>query len=898
MKRFVQPFPLILLALGFLPSPFGLLGDEGDGNLSAQPAFIPIDHKGEPASSGIAMFRNEGQTQDVYFEPANDVLYQSWQCTPAVFLLKDNTVPFVVYNLHEDSTVTDSIVRIDLRHVGERVNLNAQAQEFEQIPEYHNYYLTHCPNGILYVPGFKRIVYKDIYPGVDFHVYSNPWGLKFYYVINPGADPNDILLQFAGQDSLDIDYLGALKIYFQDKFLRLPNAIAYQQISGTTTLVPWGLNYQNVGGSSLVSFNFGTYDPAYPLVVDISQSLPPPPPYGAGGGGGGWQHPEWCTYYGETNTDECRDMYSWRTSDGDQLLTCGTTRSNAFPLTAGAQFDLLQGYQDAYYSVFNDQYGRDYTTFYGGAGDDVGSSIVGSHNGSNIYLTGYLATDPAFGMQANGSAYQDNTGGVFIAGFDILGQRFWGTRFDGGYRKIRTMRDGNLFLVGTRAASAGTSPPTVNTCGATVNGFPACNALGPNAYFQDSFAGGNGFFTDYDGCIARFNPQHELVWSSYFGGHGNDNVEDVIVDDANYQVFIVGSTSSVREVYTNCEEPLPGYLGFPLCNTPGSYFQENLNGDNSATSWDGYMACFTVNGELKQSTFIGGHDLDYTNAGAIDLGLNALYITGTTETDFYGANCSVPSNNGFPLCHTGAQYHSPTYNGGANDAYVVRLNTQTYALEWATFIGGGGYDYAWSAATNGKNEVAIAGYTSSGHAGSMDIPTWYNPNYFQQLSHDPVGEKDGFLWIFNGANAPLMGTYHGGSGNDELLRVAFNGDASDRVYVGGKSNSASQFPFWCPSTVNPYCYNTYVTVSSNYTEVFYSQIQYDVYVGLEEGPSRDSDASVFPNPASDQVQIQLSSTSANRSHLKIILRATPGSFPGIRRCSTLTERPAMRGSRA
>jgi hypothetical protein len=35
-----------------------------------------------------------------------------------------------------------------------------------------------------------------------------------------------------------------------------------------------------------------------------------------------------------------------------------------------------------------------------------------------------------------------------------------------------------------------------------------------------------------------------------------------------------------------------------------------------------------------------------------------------------------------------------------------------------------------------------------------------------------------------------------------------------------------------------------------------------------------------------------------RSHLKIILRATPGSFPGIRRCSTLTERPAMRGSRA
>lgn len=417
--------------------------------------------------------------------------------------------------------------------------------------------------------------------------------------------------------------------------------------------------------------------------------------------------------------------------------------------------------------------------------------------------------------------------------------------------------------MGTRSAQTGSSPPIVNTCGATTIGFPACNALGAGAYFQDFFAGGNGFFTDYDGCIARFNPQHELVWSSFYGGHGNDNVEDVIVDDANYQVFIVGSTSSVREVYTNCEEPLPGYFGFPLCNTPGSYFQENLNGDNSATSWDGYMACFSTNGQLKQSTFIGGQGLDYSNAGAIDLGLNALYVTGTTETDFYGANCAVPANNGFPSCHAGAQYHSPTYNGGANDAYVVRLNTQTYALQWATFIGGGGYDYAWSAATNGKNEVAIAGYTSSGHGGTADVPTWYNANYYQQFTHDPVGQKDGFLWIFNGGNAPLMGTYHGGIGDDELLRVAFNGDAADRVYVGGKSNSASQFPFWCPNTVNPYCYNSYATVSSAYTEVFYSQLQYDVYVGVEESPAGVSSATAYPNPANDQIRIQLPSTAAN-----------------------------------
>jgi hypothetical protein len=39
-------------------------------------------------------------------------------------------------------------------------------------------------------------------------------------------------------------------------------------------------------------------------------------------------------------------------------------------------------------------------------------------------------------------------------------------------------------------------------------------------------------------------------------------------------------------------------------------------------------------------------------------------------------------------------------------------------------------------------------------------------------------------------------------------------------------------------------------------------------------------------------------TGRARSYLKIILRAAPGPFPAIHRCSTLTERPAMRGFRA
>lgn len=241
------------------------------GNLSfAQPAFIPIDHKGEPVSSAIAFFRNDGQEADVVGDVRWDMLYKSWQANPKTCLMEDNSIAFLVSKLDLDTTDLDTIFRIDYAHTGELVNHGAVAEAYEPIPDFHNYYRAHCPNGVLNVPGFKRIVYRDIYPDVDFHVYSNPWGYKFYYVIHPGADPDNILLQFSGQDSLHIDYWGALRIYFEEEFLHLPQAIAYQQIGGTTTQVPWGLNYQEYGSNGVVGFNFGSYDPNHPLIVDIS----------------------------------------------------------------------------------------------------------------------------------------------------------------------------------------------------------------------------------------------------------------------------------------------------------------------------------------------------------------------------------------------------------------------------------------------------------------------------------------------------------------------------------------------------------------------------------------------------------------------------------------------------
>ena len=60
------------------------------------------------------------------------------------------------------------------------------------------------------VPLFGRVVYRDLYPGIDMFYSSSTRRLKSEFVVAPGADPSRIQIAYKGVAGIRIDEAGGL----------------------------------------------------------------------------------------------------------------------------------------------------------------------------------------------------------------------------------------------------------------------------------------------------------------------------------------------------------------------------------------------------------------------------------------------------------------------------------------------------------------------------------------------------------------------------------------------------------------------------------------------------------------------------------------------------------------
>ena len=128
-----------------------------------------------------------------------------------------------------------------MRLVGARAGASAQPEEL--LAGYTNYLLDPDPrNWRTHVPNYRRVRYRNVYPGIDVVYYGNPRELEFDFVVSPGADPRRIRLTLVDPD---------LQI-------RLPRA--YQNDGDIPARVV------RHGGS--VTFELAAYDRSRPLVID------------------------------------------------------------------------------------------------------------------------------------------------------------------------------------------------------------------------------------------------------------------------------------------------------------------------------------------------------------------------------------------------------------------------------------------------------------------------------------------------------------------------------------------------------------------------------------------------------------------------------------------------------
>lgn len=316
---------------------------------------------------------------------------------------------------------------------------------------------------------------------------------------------------------------------------------------------------------------------------------------------------------------------------------------------------------------------------------------------------------------------------------------------------------------------------------------------------QSSYGG------DTDAFVTMLRYDGEaLIFSTYLGGNNYD-VGNAIALDSSSNVYIVGSTSSAN---------------FP---TTANVFQPAFGGDT-----DAFVVKLDPSGtNLLYSSFLGGSNVDYGQAMAVDQYGN-VYVTGSTQsTDFPTVNPIQAGNNG---------------NG---DAFVAEVNTQATELVYSTYLGGGSADSGQGIAVDLGGSAYVTGFTFS-----SNFPTYF------PLQASSGGSVDAFVTkLSSGGTSFVFSTYLGGDGDDRGWAIAL--DPQLNVYVTGSTltpcTPALSTTTLCSPTssfpTTPGAFQTFTTKQSpGYSAVFVAAINFPgsglVYSTLLSGSLTDSPAGI------------------------------------------------------
>ncbi len=240
-----------------------------------------------------------------------------------------------------------------------------------------------------------------------------------------------------------------------------------------------------------------------------------------------------------------------------------------------------------------------------------------------------------------------------------------------------------------------------------------------------------------------------LVYSTYLGGSGEDQINAIAVDHAG-SAYVAGFTQSSN---------------FP---TAGA-LQGAIDGGT-----DAFVAKLNATGTaLVYSTYLGGSSVDEAQGIAVDSSGNAYVAGWTGSTDFPVLNAAQAAN-------------ASTSNG--TNAFIVKLDAAGGALVYSTYLGGSQSDEALAIAVDSAGQAYVAGYTYS-----YDFHT-VSP--LQAACHSNQNAADAFVAKLSaGGSSMLYSTCLGGSYADAAYAIAV--DSSGSAYVAG-GTSSGDFP-----TVNP-----------------------------------------------------------------------------------------------
>ena len=560
-----------------------------------------------------------------------------------------------------------------------------------------NYYVGDQANWRSGVPSYQVVVYPDLYPGVDLHVWGRRSSLKYEFHVAPGADYGQIQVRYDGiaglsvaqDDSLEVDLGGGWGTLTDDA------PFIYQEIDGRQAEVPG--RFVLIDGQTY-GFELGmAHDPAETLVIDPllawssylgGSSLDRGNGIAVDGAGdvlvtgetesSGWVSGGsdtslggdtdafvaklssegahlWSTYLGGESSEE---GYGIAVDGAGDVLVTGTTQSSDW--VSGGFDTSLDGGTDAFAAKLSGAGAHVWSTYLGGGSSDLGSGIAADGSG-NVLVTGY--TQSSDWASGGFDTSQNGDRDAFVAKLSGAGAHVWSTYLGGS--------DGDF----------GTGIATVGAGDVLVTGYTQSSGW-VSGGFDTSYGGSN------DAFVAKLNGAGAHVWSTYLGGGDGDEGHSIAVDGSG-DVLVTGETES------------SGWVS--------GGFDTSQNGHR-----DVFVAKLSGVGAHLWSTYLGGESSEEGYGIAVD-GVGGVLVTGTTYSSDW-------VSGGFDT----------TYNGDG-DTFVAKLSGAG-AHEWSTYLGGDEADWAHGIAVHTTGDVLVTGETASSGWVSGGFDTSHNGGYWDAFA--------------------------------------------------------------------------------------------------------------------------------------------------------------------
>jgi len=623
--------------------------------------------------------------------------------------------------------------RVDIRLLNS--NPASSIEALGPLPSHTDYFVGSREHWHTDVPNYSRVRYGAVYPGIDVVYYGNPSRLEYDFVLQPGADPDAIRLNFSGAGPLTITPEGDLAFESAGSRMVQEKPVIYQEDRRTAVRRQVQGRYVLLA-RNVVGVRLERYDRTEPLVIDPTLV--------------------YSTFMGGSDRDQ---ITATQLDSSGHLYVAGSTATNDLVATTTTYQATNGGGIDVFVAVIDTTPGKGFPILYfsyiGGSGTDIPLAMA-LDSSNNIYLTG---TTNSTDFPTAGSAIATAGGGAnIVSGFVlelnsgttgtsslVYSTYLGGTTGNQSANAIALDHSGNIYVIGTTKATD--FPVSSGAYQSALNGLqdaflckinPASSTIAYSTYLggeleddgrgiavasnglvyfaantnstQFPLAGasyGGSLVGKYDIIIGAMDMTQSgtgsLVYATYFGGSDNDLVRNLALD-ASGNLLLTGSTLSA-------DFPVTKDAFQPVYGGNGDAFVLVVNPSNPAF--------------VLYSSYLGGADGEVGNAIVAD-SAGFLYVTGYTLSPDFPTTADAPQ---------------PAWQRSI-DIFVTKLQRGVAGpagLKWSTYYSGGVANAGLTLVVGPDGTVYVAGYAGS------QFPTTSNAT---QGAFDG-GYSDGFILVMS-----------------------------------------------------------------------------------------------------------------------------------------------------